>query len=99
MANIRLPSLNQKIAKPSKTLIYTYTVSDRLKKNNRRYTDNFYEIDREEIPPAPNSAGPIRYRWRQIESGLTEVSPDFRSMRPLTSEELATKLCNLPISA
>jgi hypothetical protein len=97
MANIRLPSPNQKLAKPSKTLIYTYAVSNRLKKNNRRYTDNFYEIYREEIPPDPNSAGPIRYRWRQIERGLTEVSPDFISTRQLTSEELATTICNLPI--
>lgn len=61
-------------------------------------TNKVYKIDREIIPSDPNSDGPTQSRWRQFEMNLSEVDPEF-GRQPVSSEESATKICNLPTDA
>ncbi|MBD1842636.1 hypothetical protein H6F89_04265 [Cyanobacteria bacterium FACHB-63] len=62
--------------------------------------NKFYEIDREEGPREPGASGPTQYRWRQFEMSLTEYkSEGFGVIRRNTSEDLASKVCSLPVKS
>lgn len=61
--------------------------------------NKFYKIEREEVSQAPGSGGPTRYRWRQFEMSLSDWTGGggFSSARHYTSEDLASKVCALPV--
>lgn len=59
----------------------------------------FYKIYREELPREPGSLGPTRYRWRQSEMNLGNWAGELGAVRHYTSEDLATKVCGLPVKS